>query len=182
MAARPNTTRTLQYGLSLADVQCDRLTRAIAMANFALANNKLLTNEEIAAYKTAINLARKQQAIFEKVSTLTVPADLIPPTKRRPGRPSAKELEAIKTAKSGKTSKADKSVKTAKATKTAVTAKSVKTAGTTGKRRGRPAKTAAVSADVTPTVKRRGRPPKASKTAAATNVSDVTSVTSDTKS
>jgi type IV secretory pathway VirB10-like protein len=112
------------------------------MAEYALDSNRLLTDSEIAAYKAAIELCRKQRALFAKIVELNIPRNLIPATKRRPGRPSTKEVEAIKSSRGGK-SKA-------------------KAASATPKKRGRPAKAKAeVPAETAATPKRRGRPPKA---------------------
>ena len=160
MAARPNTVRTLNYGTTLAETHVERLLGAVSMAEYAIETNKLLTNDEIAAYKEAIALCKKQSALFSKIVDLDIPRNLIPATRRRPGRPSAKELEKIETARKGgkrgtKTAAKPSAPKTTAKVEAAV-------ASSEPKRRGRPPKAAAQNAESSAAApKRRGRPPKA---------------------
>jgi hypothetical protein len=155
------------------------------MAEYALANNKLLTPDEITAYKAAIALVRKQAGMFGKLVDLAIPSNLIPATKRRPGRPSAQELAAIQKGKGGRVvvAQATKTTKDkVKAGKTAKTAKAAKTVKPVS--RGNTVKKAsdANHASVgTSTPKRRGRPPKA-KNVVDTSVTAVTVNTADTNS
>lgn len=180
MAARPNTARTLNYGVTLAETQRERLTRAVEMAEYALSTNKLLSAAEVTAYKTAITIANKQFTLFGKILELDIPRGLIPTTKRRPGRPSAKELAKIEAGRSGGKADLSSNTKAAKAApkttaklpKPAKPAKAKATADSAPKRRGRPpkAKTETAVAEVAAPVKRRGRPPKAATApAVATN-------------
>jgi hypothetical protein len=185
MSARPNTARTLTYGHTLASAQLDRLERAQEMAEYALANNKLLTPDEITAYKAAITLVRKQAGMFGKLVDLAIPSNLIPATKRRPGRPSAQELAAIQKGKGGRVvvAQATKTTKDkVKAGKTAKTAKAAKTVKPVS--RGNTVKKASDANHVSggnSAPKRRGRPPKA-KNVVDTSVTTVTVNTADTNS
>jgi len=160
MAARPNTARTLQYGVTLADTQIERLQRAVQMAEYAIETNKLLTSDEIASYKEAASLCKKQSVLFNKILELKIPSNLIPATSRRPGRPSAKELEVIQKARSGK-GKTKAVAKTAESKKRGRPAKAAEASEKAAKKRGRPAKAAETASATTTVVKRRGRPPKA---------------------
>jgi hypothetical protein len=155
------------------------------MAEYALANNKLLTPDEITAYKAAIALVRKQAGMFGKLVDLAIPSNLIPATKRRPGRPSAQELAAIQKGKGGRvvvaqaTKTTKDKVKAGKAAKTAKAAKTVKPVS-----RGNTVKKASDVNHVSggnSAPKRRGRPPKA-KNVVDTGVTTVTVNTADTNS
>lgn len=141
MAARPNSRRTLEYGHRIAGKHIQRLEDMILMTEKALAENKLLTPAEVQAYKECVKHARKQVTLFQKVETLGVPAVDTATVRRKRGRPSKAELEAlgvVKPAKAPKAAKQPKAVKAPKAAK-APKAKATKTAPVEApKRRGRP--------------------------------------------
>jgi hypothetical protein len=164
MAARPNSLRTLEYGVRLASNHLDRLEEMIEMTERALEHNRLLSPEEHKGYKTCVQVAKKQRAQFRKVLEIELPDVDTTTTRRKRGRPSNAELEALHAARSGTPVKAKKpklstkkQSKTAEATETPVPRK----------RRGRPKKVAVETvtetmetADTPVPRKRRGRPKK----------------------
>jgi hypothetical protein len=181
MAARPNTTRTIAYGVRIARMQVARLTDAVAKAENAIATNALLTKEEIELYKSYIKLCNKQVRQFTDIASLEVPS-APKATKRKPGRPSFADLEAAAASRKGKVvakpakaaAKPAKATAAAKPAKAAVAAKAIKPTKAVAKvvKAAKVAKAPTVVLSTEP--KRRGRPPKAKVEAATPAAAPVT--------
>ena len=95
MAARPNTKRTLEYGVRLASNHLDRLDQAIAQATSVISENPLLTSDEIATYKESVKTAKQMYKLFWKISMLSLPKGDTATPRRGRGRPSNAEKQAI---------------------------------------------------------------------------------------
>lgn len=95
MAARPNSKRTLEYGVRLATNHLARLDDMIEMSQRALDENRLLTPEDVYAYKQCIRAGKKQATQFRKILQIAIPDVDTATTRRKRGRPSKEELEEL---------------------------------------------------------------------------------------
>lgn len=140
MAARPNPTKSLEYGKRLAENHIERLNDTLQK----LENNIGLSAEENTLYKQSARTAKKMITAFTKVAGLDIPVLAAAPAAtngaatngaapKRRGRPPKAKVEAVQP-----------------------TVEVVK------KKRGRPpkVKTAEVAVAAEPVKKKRGRPPK----------------------
>ena len=143
MAARPNTLRTLEYGVRLAENHIKRLNEMIAMVERALDDNRLLTPEDINTYKQSIRAAKKQLTACTKLGEVEIPKGSTSTQRKTRGRPSKAELEGLAASRGEKPKRGRKPK-----------AEVVEAAP---KKRGRKPKAEAVEA----APKRRGRKPKA---------------------
>ena len=94
MAARPNTKRTLEYGVRLAENHAERLDQAIVQAETLLVENLVLTPSEVKVYQASVKAAKKMKALLQRVSAITLPKGDTATPRRGRGRPSRVELKA----------------------------------------------------------------------------------------
>lgn len=92
MAARPNTKRTLEYGMRLAENHTERLDQAIVQAQTVLEENPLLTKTEIRTYEESIKAAKQMKKLFARITTINLPKGDTATPRRGRGRPSHAEL------------------------------------------------------------------------------------------
>jgi len=102
MAARPNSQRTLEYGLRLATNHLTRLDEMMEMTERALEENRLLSPEDVTAYKACLRAGKKQRTQFRKVLDIALPAVNTATTRRKRGRPSKAELAELDAQRNGK--------------------------------------------------------------------------------
>lgn len=93
MAARPNTKRTLEYGVRIAENHCERLDLAIAQAEAVIEENQVLTAAEVRMYRESVKAAKQMKKHLLKVTQMTLPKGDTATPRRGRGRPSKKELK-----------------------------------------------------------------------------------------
>jgi hypothetical protein len=165
MAARPNTLRTLEYGVRIAVNHTTRLNDMVSMAERALQDNQLLTPEDISVYKQSIRIAKKQLTLCAKLAELAIPTGSTSSKRKTRGRPSKAELESLATARGEKVAKAKPAAPKPRKPRAQAKAAPVVEAAPK-KKRGRPSKAdiaareTLAAAEQAPK-KKRGRPSKA---------------------